>query len=357
MVDYRKFLGGSKETVLYLGGSVAYGADAPMRLREPVDVEPGFFRAERSGRFATLAVDEPAERLSCDGEPRAVGHYAAGYVSLEGSRFARVLLLGAPEPEALGKVRVVRHASGVTLFEDALFDEDAEFAAREALLSGRTLAGMRGLSPTLRLAFGWAVCARASTTRGESMSPTEGLGAFAEICEGGAPRAEALLDAIASRRVSAHASRHRTQERNEERAAMSVEEIEGAPPQHALVGTRDRARRGSGAETMLTSRDRSRDVFAYCERALRAARATLEHVRELTQPRRHRRGGESPGTLEVRFRFLGETFICVVDSATLQVHDAGVCLDGADEALTLESLPSAIREAHDTGRLVITRRA
>ena len=60
--------------------------------------------------------------------------------------------------------------------------------------------------------------------------------------------------------------------------------------------------------------------------------------------------------IEVRFRFLGETFITVVDAVTLQVHDAGVCLDGSDDALTLESLPSAIREAQETGRLVITRR-
>ncbi len=49
--------------------------------------------------------------------------------------------------------------------------------------------------------------------------------------------------------------------------------------------------------------------------------------------------------------------MALVDPVTLNVHDAGICLDGEDGRLTLESLPSAIREAYSTGRLVITRRA
>ena len=46
----------------------------------------------------------------------------------------------------------------------------------------------------------------------------------------------------------------------------------------------------------------------------------------------------------------------VVDAITLQVYDAGVCLAGEDRLVTLDSLPSVIREAIDTSRLVITRR-
>jgi hypothetical protein len=43
-----------------------------------------------------------------------------------------------------------------------------------------------------------------------------------------------------------------------------------------------------------------------------------------------------------------------VRAESLQVLDAGVCLSGEDEALTLASLPGVIREGMDSGRLVIT---
>ena len=61
------------------------------------------------------------------------------------------------------------------------------------------------------------------------------------------------------------------------------------------------------------------------------------------------------GSLEVTFSFWGERFISIVDSHTLQVYDAGICLSGEDRLVTLESLPSVIREAIETSRLVITR--
>ena len=73
-----------------------------------------------------------------------------------------------------------------------------------------------------------------------------------------------------------------------------------------------------------------------------------------------RRAGDD--NLEVVFRFRGERFITVVHAATLQVIDAGICLvdyeDGhrGDSDLTLESLPSAIREARELDALVVTRR-
>lgn len=45
----------------------------------------------------------------------------------------------------------------------------------------------------------------------------------------------------------------------------------------------------------------------------------------------------------------------MVAADSLNVLDAGICLDGADGALTLESLPGVIREAVETGALVVTR--
>ncbi len=68
---------------------------------------------------------------------------------------------------------------------------------------------------------------------------------------------------------------------------------------------------------------------------------------------RWRRTGQD--MVEVTFEFMDERFISLVDARTLNVYDSGICLSGADQQLTLESLPSAIREAIDTGQLHITR--
>ena len=60
--------------------------------------------------------------------------------------------------------------------------------------------------------------------------------------------------------------------------------------------------------------------------------------------------------LEVTYRFLGERFISIIDEHSLQVIDAGICLSGSDRMVTLESLPSVIREGYENGELNITRR-
>jgi hypothetical protein len=62
----------------------------------------------------------------------------------------------------------------------------------------------------------------------------------------------------------------------------------------------------------------------------------------------------------VRFRMLGRRFQCTCDKHTFQIIDAGICLtnhhtrERGDTQLTLESLPSVIREANRTGQLVVT---
>lgn len=73
------------------------------------------------------------------------------------------------------------------------------------------------------------------------------------------------------------------------------------------------------------------------------------------------------GEIAVRFRWINQRFECVVDENTLRTVEAGICLtshgdDGfdygerGDTYLTLESLPAVIKEASDTGQLVVTRR-
>lgn len=69
----------------------------------------------------------------------------------------------------------------------------------------------------------------------------------------------------------------------------------------------------------------------------------------------------------VRFRFRNRRFECVCDKETLRITDAGICLRGYDDdyeveevgdtRFTLESLPSVIGEAIDTGVLHVFRHA
>ncbi len=57
----------------------------------------------------------------------------------------------------------------------------------------------------------------------------------------------------------------------------------------------------------------------------------------------------------VRYRLAGQRFECVINTGTLRIVDAGICLSGADDRLNLSSLPSAVREAVETGRLHVFR--
>jgi len=66
-----------------------------------------------------------------------------------------------------------------------------------------------------------------------------------------------------------------------------------------------------------------------------------------------RRNGQ--GQAVVRYRLAGRRFECIIDTESLQIMDAGICLSGADEALNLSSLPSAVREAIQSGQLHVMR--
>ena len=67
------------------------------------------------------------------------------------------------------------------------------------------------------------------------------------------------------------------------------------------------------------------------------------------------------GEMVVRFRIEGRRFECTCMQATLRIIEASICLvdhatdERGDDRLTLESLPTVIREAQDLGKLVIFR--
>jgi hypothetical protein len=62
------------------------------------------------------------------------------------------------------------------------------------------------------------------------------------------------------------------------------------------------------------------------------------------------------GQAVVRYRLGDRRFECIIDTGSLQILDAGICLSGSDEELNLSSLPSAVREAIQTGQLHVFRR-
>jgi len=66
-----------------------------------------------------------------------------------------------------------------------------------------------------------------------------------------------------------------------------------------------------------------------------------------------RRNGQRQAV--VQYRLGGRRFECVIDTESLQIVDAGICLSGADEELNLSSLPSAVREAVESGQLHVFR--
>ena len=65
------------------------------------------------------------------------------------------------------------------------------------------------------------------------------------------------------------------------------------------------------------------------------------------------------GEASVRFRYQHRRFSCVVDTATLRIIDAGICLEDhatgerGDTYFTLESLPAVISQALQEGSLVV----
>lgn len=80
-----------------------------------------------------------------------------------------------------------------------------------------------------------------------------------------------------------------------------------------------------------------------------------------------RRGRVREDEMVVTFRLAGRRFECTCDRRTLRVIDSGICLTAhyddpdfeggtrGDGFFTLESLPSVVQEAIDTGRLVVYR--
>jgi hypothetical protein len=326
-VDYRKFLGKEEERVLpYLGGAFLYAVDRRLRLATEPSAQ-GWYRFRIKGREATSL--GPAEPEALDTLPAVRGHLVGDRLVREGSTAERVLFLPAEEPPQLSPCKARRWHSGELLFETLDFESEAEEAVRRALEEGTSLAQIKGVPATLRAAFAYALLEVESRRIGIPAAPRELRPHLTQVAELGRPEAERALRALAAERVLAEREMRELRQRQDLvfRAQQAVQEQE-------RVG---RQRRGGEA-----------DAVARAEMALEAAGARMRSSR-----------GLGNGNLEVIFTFMDERFISVVNMATLQVVDSGICLGHPprDELVTLESLPSVIKEAIDTDRLVILRHA
>jgi hypothetical protein len=328
-MDYSRFLGKKEDAVLaYLGGPHVHGKDRRLRVDEPRPA-PGFCRFEIKGRSARALGPEAAPELS--GLPRVRGHHVRGWVTRSELRDRRERMHGLErlwlgpdeEPAPFAIVRARRWYSGDLVYESLDFDGEVEEAARLRLEKLEPLGEMKGIPASLRLAYGVALCLAVAERMAIPLSVREAATAGPNVADGGEDAARTFVTGVEARRV---------------------EESEQARIRALLAGRRPR-------EPVMATPIRHREhptldnAHLRAEIALDGAHARLLSSRNLGN-----------GNLEVAFEFMGERFICVIDAITLHVYDSGVCLAGADELVTLDSLPGVIREAIETDVLVITRR-
>nr|WP_274622621.1 hypothetical protein [Myxococcus fulvus] len=327
-------LGKVESAVLpYLGGGTV--DTATRRLRVTTPVAPGWWRFELKGREATAR--EPAGPEGLEALPRVRGHVWGARLVLEGAVARPLELLPEDEPSPLAPVSARRWHDGALLFDGVEFEGEAEDAARRALEEGRPLASVKGVSAPLRAAFGYALLEAASRTLDIRFAPAETRGRVLKVAELGRPEAEACLRALEQERRVHQRALEARRVAEQQRAWLDAQTVRAtalAQEARRQVLSGDVSR---GAPVGAPSR---------AEVALQGAGARLLHHRRM-----------AGNQLEVTFSFMGERFVSIVDARTLQVLDAGVCLAGADSEVTLESLPSVIREAIDTDVLVITRHA
>jgi hypothetical protein len=253
-------------------------------------------RGSQGGAARSRRADRPVDAA---GRARPLG-----WVFASGRELGRIALPPVEEPSPLGKVTARRWPSGELLLDSIDFEDDAEVGARLALDTGAPLGGLKGVTPSLRAAFGFALTAAVGRELQIPVSPREVMARVLDVAERGREAAISLLRELADRR---------------------------------RLGARLAPLRGARVRT------RAGDPVQRADAALEAAGARMTRTRRLEEG------------LEVHFTFDGQGFICVADPDTLQILDAGICLAGADRELTLDSLPSVIREAIETDALNITR--
>ncbi len=324
-VDYRRFLNKSDEKTLpYFGGATVDAEDRRLRVAAPFE-PPGWYRFKVEGRNATkLAASDPPD---LEALPKVTGWYLDGQLVHDGAVAEPLFLMPAEQPARFAKLAGRRWRSGELLFSEVEFESEVEGQAREALSAGGSLKDVKAVPAPLRAAYAFALVEAASRRTGIRFVPAEVRGQVVKIAEGGADAAVAVLTALEAERILARRAQAELNARHA--AAMVRAEVE--------------VQREIRVEAL---RNRKHQAAEWAAAALEAAGARLEDARDLGN-----------GELEVVFRFMNHRFISIVEAATLRVIDSGICLGHPprDDLVTLESLPSVIKEAIDTHALVMLR--
>jgi hypothetical protein len=323
MTDSRRLLAAETETAVlpYLGGPFV-DADEH-RLKAVGATAPGYWRFEISGREARAI--EQTDPPDLGDLPAVRGFWVAGYLVGERAVAYRLSLWPAHEPRRFTPVTARRWPCGALLYDGegpetgvedrvrAVFDAGTARGVPVAASNGNGAgaAALAGVPAALRAAFGYAVMLRVSTVMQVPVRPIELRGHVGELVAMGDAAAERILDAAQQRRQ--------------------------AEPNHV---ERWRAARTDARLRPATSREQVIDRAAA---VLHGAGAVLRDCRWL-----------SGDLLEVRYDFLDDRFVSVVDGETLRVVDTGICRTGHDKRLTLSGLPGVIAEAVRTYRLKIT---
>jgi len=313
-MDFRAFLKPLDPVVLpYFGGTRVDAADR--RLRVDGEIAHGWWRFQIEGRRAVPL--EPASAVDLGALPVMRGHWVEGWVIAKGRELGRIALPPDDEPQPLSRVVARRWFSGDWLFESLEFEDDAELEARRALEELRPIGALRGVVPSLRAAFGYALGRAIASELKIQISLRELTPIVVDIADAGRDVVRTLFDDLVEARLR-------------EEAAVR-ERARWIQLDHAATHAKVRTRAG-------TPRER-------CDEALDGARARMVNFRTIDRGRQ----------LEVTYEVDGSRIISVVEAITLQVIDPGICLAGAHRVLTLDAMPSVVREAIEEDHLNITR--
>jgi len=324
-MDYKSFLKPVEPLVLpYFGGTRVDAANRRFVVQrgddtgrdDPDPLAAGWWRFAIEGRRAIPR--ESAEPVDLGALPVLRGHWVDGWVVASGRELGRIALPPADEPPPLAKVVARRWFSGDWLFDTLEFEDDAETSARLALEERRPLGAVKGVVPSLRAAFGYALGMVAARELKIDVSLRELTPIVVEIADGGMTVVRQLFDDLVQARLRAE----------------------------ALV--RELAARAQLAQAAARARPikRAHHPHTQCDEALDAADARMVGFRRVAGNTQY----------EVTYTVDGVRIITTVAADTLQVIDPGICLANAHRVLTLDAMPSVVREAIEANHLNITRR-
>jgi hypothetical protein len=355
-VDYKAFLSKTEMLVLpYFGGTRVDTSDKRLRIdldkSRVENLTPGWWQFQVEGRNAY-----PTERASptdLSMLPAVRGHWVSGWVVLDGRSLARISFPPEDEPSPLSRVTARRWYSHDLLFDSTDFEDDAELVARAALEERRPLTDVKGVVPSLRTAFGIALGMTLARELDVEITPPELVRDAVRIADAGRETVRTMFQAILDERERAAREARERAEREAIAARLRIEEAEARECiAGAVVSARalERGGRRPDAREGRAGRNRRKDNSDPARRAddaLDQAGARMLSTRLLA-------GGTQ---IDVTYEVDGTRIISLCDAQSLQILDPGICLSGAHRVLTLDAMPSVVREAIEVSHLNITRRA